>query len=109
MTWYQTACLFGFPALMSGAVVAIVKHFNKKHKISDIKATALQLGIQALLRDRLLNEYRIHSREGYASYQTRENFENMYQQYHSLGANGVMDDIRDKFLALPLEKESEAS
>ena len=30
-------------------------------------------------------------------------FENMYQQYHSLGKNGVMDDIHEKFKALPLE------
>ena len=27
----------------------------------------------------------------------------MYKQYHNLGANGVMDDIRAKFLELPTE------
>ena len=29
----------------------------------------------------------------------------MYQQYHTLGANGVMDDVYKKFMALPLESE----
>ena len=27
----------------------------------------------------------------------------MYNQYHSLGANGVMDDIKEKFESLPTE------
>ena len=33
-----------------------------------------------------------------------DNFENMYKQYHNLGVNGVMDDLYDKFMNLPLEK-----
>ena len=31
----------------------------------------------------------------------------LYKQYHTLGANGVMDGIYNKFMDLPLEKESE--
>ena len=33
----------------------------------------------------------------------RENFENMYQRYHNLGANGVMDDYYKKFMEIPTE------
>ena len=35
--------------------------------------------------------------------------ENMYLQYHALGGNGVMDDIRQKFFALPLRKNRKRS
>lgn len=34
--------------------------------------------------------------------------ENVYIQYHNLGQNGVMDDLRKKFLELPTHpKEKE--
>ena len=39
-----------------------------------------------------------------SSYKTiKENFENVYTNYHSLGLNGVMDGIRKSFMELPTE------
>ena len=63
--------------------------------------------MQSILRDRLYELYNICSRKGFASLDERENFENMYQKYHSLGVNGVMDDIHKKFLHLPTEEYNE--
>ena len=40
----------------------------------------------------------------YAPLYAKENFENCYKQYHELGANGVMDKLRDEFLGLPNTK-----
>ncbi len=31
----------------------------------------------------------------------------MYQQYHSLGENGVMDDMHHRFMNLPIGSEQE--
>ena len=59
-------------------------------------------GVQALLRDRLLQGYKHYFKKGWADNNDRENMENIYQQYHGLGKNGVMDDMREKFRALPL-------
>lgn len=64
---------------------------------------ALRLGMQALLRAELIKDYNKWSEKGYAPVYVRENFINMYNQYHSLGANGVMDDMKDKFLQLPIK------
>ena len=75
--------------------------------MNEKKTESVQLGVQALLRDRLYYNYMKYAEKGYAPLYARENFENMYKQYHILGANGVMDDIYRKFMALPLEKESE--
>jgi len=55
-----------------------------------------------MLRDRLYQLFHYCKKRGTASEYEREDFENMYTQYHNLGANGVMDDIRTKFLALPI-------
>lgn len=63
--------------------------------------TATEKGLQALLRDRLIYQYEKYKDKGYAPIYARENFENLYTQYHNLGANGVMDDIREQFRQLP--------
>ena len=70
---------------------------------------ALMLGMQALLRDRLLQGYRYYLAKGFADYEDRENLENIWIQYHALGANGIMDDLRDQFRALPTLPEGEDS
>ena len=62
---------------------------------------AVKQGVQALLRAQLISDWNYYSEKGYAPIYARENFENVYLQYHSLGANGVMDDLRKKFLDLP--------
>ena len=88
----------------SGILVAVVKFLYSKIKLTEKKTESVQLGIQALLRDRLYQTYSHYSDKGYAPLYARENFENMYNQYHNLGANGVMDDLYDKFMDLPLER-----
>ena len=66
---------------------------------------AIMLGMQAILRDRLLQGYRHYLEKGYADYEDRENLENIFVQYHALGANGIMDDLRERFRALPTMPE----
>lgn len=103
MNLYQIlSLLFG-----SGLLTAILTAVWKKIKLNEKKTESVQLGIQALLRDRLYHTYMKYTEKGYAPIYARENFENMYNQYHTLGANGVMDDVYKKFMALPLENESE--
>lgn len=62
---------------------------------------ALQLGVQALLRAQMVNDYNNYMEKGSAPIYARENFENCWIQYEALGKNGVMRDIHDKFMALP--------
>ena len=61
--------------------------------------------LQALLRDRL---YKIHAEcfeRGYTTLEDRENFRNLYTQYHGLGQNGVMDNTYKKMFELATEEE----
>lgn len=64
-------------------------------------------GVQALLRDRLIQSYNYHTDKGYAPIYARENWENMWKQYHNLGENGVMDNLHEMFMSLPTEKQEE--
>ena len=104
MTTYQVLCLIGIPSIFS----AFVAFGMGKLAGGFRRMEALEKGVQAILRDRLYQSYNHFMEKGYAPLYARENFENMYQQYHNLGKNGVMDDIRDKFLELPLEPQRKA-
>ena len=98
MTLYQIlSLLFG-----SGLLITILTAVWRKIKQNEKKTESVQLGVQALLRDRLYSTYLKYAEKGYAPIYARENFENMYNQYHVLGANGVMDDVYKKFMSLPL-------
>lgn len=101
MTVYQWLCLLGIPTL----IICLYKYVNSVIKKTRDDTNALKLGIQALLRSQMIAEYNKYNEKGYAPVYARENFENCWKQYHSLGANGVMDDLHEKFLDLPVKKE----
>lgn len=82
--------------IISGVFITIVKFL-----INQIKG--VRLGVQALLRAQMISDYNKYHDLGYAPIYARENFENCWKQYHSLGVNGVMDDLHNKFLELPTE------
>lgn len=62
-------------------------------------------GLQVILKNDLKTNYDNWIRKGYAPLDVKDDLERMYQVYHSLGANGVMDAHRAKFLTLPTSKE----
>lgn len=106
MELYQILCLCGIPALAGMIWGYLSKKLSKLHEeqeVSKKQTTALQLGVQALLRDRLLQSYHYYALRGWADADERSNFLNLYSQYHALGANGVMDDIKRRFMELPLD------
>lgn len=90
--------------LGSGILVTAWKYLYGRIKASEAKTEAVCLGVQALLRDRLIDQYNRHSEKGYAPIYAKENFENMWKQYHNLGVNGVMDGLHESFMELPTEK-----
>ena len=99
MTVYQWLCLFSVPAL----ILMIVKYMLNQIKQNRKDTEAVKLGLQALLRSQMISDYNKYSEKGFAPVYARDNFENCWKQYHSLGANGVMDDLQEKFLDLPTE------
>lgn len=64
-------------------------------------------GMQALLRDRLYELNGKCLRKRYATVSEKENFDNMYNRYHNLGQNGVMDATYKKFMTLPLKNKED--
>ena len=122
--WLSLAGIPGLIVLIGGIIInrALKKrdakraridaeYERKQQEISDqnekleAQNRATMLGVQALLRDRLLQSFRHYIEKGYADYNDRENVQNMFVQYEALGPNSVMDDLYEKFTALPMQKE----
>ena len=110
----KIASLVGVPAMISGIFALIVSRMLKKrdakqeqivaqNEAMERQNKAIMLGVQAFLRDRLLQGYKHYIAKGWADYDDRENMENIYTQYHALGANGIMDDMRNQFRNLPTQ------
>lgn len=93
MTLYQWLCLLGIPALLAAVV---------KYLLSQIKG--VRMGVKALLRAQMISDYNKWSERGYAPIYAKQNFENLWEQYHALkGPNGVMDGLHTAFMSLPVE------
>ena len=103
MTVYQWLCLFSVPAL----ILMIVKYMLNQIKQNRKDTEAVKLGLQALLRSQMISDYNKYSEKGFAPVYARDNFENCWKQYHSLGVNGVMDDLHRKFLELSTDPPEE--
>lgn len=110
MTVYQWLCLLG----VQGVITLILSWvISKKLNTADAKAeqakretAAIAEGVKALLRDRLLQGYKHYIEKGWADMDDRANMENVWRQYHALGGNGDMNDLRRTFRHLPMAEGS---
>lgn len=101
MEWflqYWLDILFG---AILGILAWIVRKISKHYKEEKDRNDAVRLGVQALLRSQMINDFNHYKEKGYAPIYAKENFENCWQRYHSLGVNGVMDGIHEDFMKLP--------
>lgn len=93
MSVYQWLCLLGIPGMLTGlfAFIGVQVRQNK----------AMKLGLQAILRDRLLQAYEHYGTRGWANYDEKSNVQNLYDQYEILGPNGIMEVKHQEFIHLP--------
>lgn len=126
MEWYQILSILGVPSICATIVIWIIAHVrekisknkaveaaklaeiqNKQRKLMEMitnRLGSLEAAMQSMLRRKLRELYLSSTKAKYASLEDRDDFENMYQIYHMLGANGVMDNVREQFLELPVDK-----
>lgn len=100
MTVYNWLCLLGIPS----AILAIIGYLKAQMKKLITKQTAMELGLQAMLRAELVRIYNYWYPKGEAPLYVKENFENCFLQYEALGANGVMTGLHDNFMKLPIKQ-----
>ncbi len=110
--WLTIVLALGGSALISSVVGFVFNQFingtrARKQRNEELIESlnrnneTLRKGVQALLRHELYDLYNKWIPRGYCPNEVKNDFENIYSQYHSLGKNGVMDKCREEFEALP--------
>lgn len=64
---------------------------------------AIKDGLQCLLRDRLINNHKKYVDLGHISTHGIQNWLLMYNAYHALGGNGMVDHMKEEVEDLPIK------
>lgn len=85
--------------LIAGAVISyIFALYRAKESEND----ALRAGVQALLRDRIIQAYNHYVCEkGWVPIYAKESLDACYKSYEALGDNGVIDSLMEQLNELP--------
>lgn len=78
-----------------------LSEIHEKIKSIESSITLNKKADQALLRNRLYILYRQCCEKKFRTNEETVNWINMYNIYHGLDVNGVMDNVKDSFLQLP--------
>ena len=83
---------------LAGAIIAyLIAILRQKNKENN----ALKEGVQALLRDRIIEIYYHYTEKGWMPLDVRNSLEACYKSYEALGENGVIDDLVEQLRELP--------
>lgn len=66
-----------------------------------IQFRAIKLGMQAQLRNSIIDQYNKYLDKGYMPIYALENVQAMYVQYHALGGNGTITHLVEELKELP--------
>ena len=109
MSTYQVLTLCGATSLVGLLIEFLIRRpLSKRMARAEAEQVtqraqnfATMLGVQALLRDRLLQAYSHYMVQGWANYDEKQNVDNMHTQYEALGPNNVMQGYHERFMNLP--------
>lgn len=100
MIRYWVEVLFGIVAAIGGVMM---KRFDKEVK----KMQATEKGVQALLRNSIIQMYNKAMHDKCLKIYERENLQHMFEEYTALGGNGVVQGLVEKMYELPTSPPNE--
>ncbi len=83
---------------------AIITYLWTKLRQSKKENDAIKAGVQALLRDRIIQSYNHYTEKGWMPIYARDSLDACYNSYEALGENGVIDDLMEQLRELPNHK-----
>lgn len=85
--------------IIAGAVISYIFALYRARKREN---DALRAGVQALLRDRIIQAYNHYVCEkGWVPIYAKESIDACYKSYEALGDNGVIDSLMEQLNELP--------
>lgn len=90
--------------LVTFLIGSILTYFTTRWSKTLQKITRLEFGVQALLRDRMLQMFSYYKEKNKpVPMRERESFECMFKAYTANKGNSFMPDVREEFMELPHE------
>lgn len=86
---------WAIPFICGNAISLLSMYFLCVRKLCD--------GMQCMLRDMILRNYKEYSRKGYCPYYAKEAENRAYKVYHALGGNDIATDKHEHIISLPDE------
>ena len=83
-----------------GFVTSKLKKNKEKDEKEKKKDEAIELGVQALLRNEIIRRYREFESKGEISILDQENLNEMFTQYKNLGGNGTVKKMMNDLYEL---------
>lgn len=92
-----------------GSIMGYVSTKLKKEKEKNLKEEqknkALENAVQSLLRDRLIEKYRIFKKQGYMTILDKENLNHLFEEYKNLGGNGTVKQLLEDMSDIEIKVE----
>ncbi len=76
---------------------------EKMQEEQERKNQAIENGVQALLRNELIKNFREYKIKGEITLLDKENMEHMFTEYFNLGGNGMMQEVHEEFINIPIK------
>ena len=73
-----------------------------------VQFRALKMGMQAMMRDRIVQAYYRYTERGWITLHGLENVEKLYAEYHRLGGNGTVTKLVEDLRELPVKEKENA-
>lgn len=96
---YWLEVLFG---LIVSGMALFCKKISKRMK----RQESVELGMQALLRASIIDNYNRYTEKEYCPIYALENVEEIYNCYHASGGNGTATKLIEKLRELPTEPKN---
>ena len=84
-------------------VTVTYKKIRHRFEEQDNRREAIERGVQALLRNELIDKFREYTLAGEMTLLDKENMEHMFEEYFNLGGNGTMQEVYAKFKEIPIK------
>lgn len=101
MEWvaqYGLQVLVGLTITGLGFMARIIKRQKEKQ-------CALEKGVQALLRNEIIQAYNHYTEKEFCPIYAQENITHLYDEYHNLGGNGTIKNLVEELRELPKFKK----
>ena len=89
-------------SILSAGMGMLLTYIFTELRARKKRPDAIQTGLQALLRDRIIQVYNHYVTEKkWIPIYAKDSIVSCYESYENLGANGVIDDLMAEIKALP--------